>query len=371
MTEAPRPISLLIAACLCGFLAACGNDSAKPSGGKPSATSSRAPAPGSRPVIAANARFSYPVGIAADASGNLYVADTGNYTVRMISTDGVVTTIAGAAGEKGNVDGAGGAARFDHPTGVSADTDGNIYVIDSNAIRKIAPDGSVSTLAGMVAETGYADRKGAAALFYRPEGIAADSAGNLYVADTGNRAIRRISPAGEVSTLTKIDQEAIHSIAVKGSRLYVGGENCMWRVDLSGNGGMVLARMGGEIGVYDHVDGSTGIRFWPLTGITADQAGNVYATESFIYPKRQPPLGVIRKMTPSADGLRFTASTLAGNPAKAGSADGIGSAARFNLPLGIAADASGNLYVTDSYNHAVRKVTPAGAVTAYSGERDW
>jgi len=353
---------------ICIFIAACGEGKLKQNPATTAASGLSATSSDIKGILAADARFSYPVGIAADSAGNLYVTDTGNYTVRRISVDGFVTTVAGSAGGRGNVGGAVATARFEHPTGIAVDSSGNLYVIDSNAIRKITQAGGVSTIAGSVAESGYADRKGAEALFSQPEGIAAGPDGNLYVADTGNRAIRRIYPSGAVDTLLKIDMEPIHSIAASGSRLYVGGENCMWRIELSSSGGTVLARMGGDIGVYGNVDSSSGALFWPLRGIAADQAGNVYAAEAFAYPRQRPPVGVIRKMTPTANGLTFTASTLAGDPAKAGSADGVGAAALFNFPMGIAVGANGNLYVTDSNNHSIRVVTPSGTVTTLAGK---
>ena len=356
----------LAAACLCALLSACGGGCSESTSSR-SAETIRSPSDATS-VPASDARFSFPSGIAADTSGNVYVTDTGNYSIRMVSADGRVDTLAGTAGEKGTKDGTGVEARFDHPIGITADKNGNLFVLDANAIRKITPEGKVTTFAGAGAEAGYADRIGTAALFNQPEGIAAGTDGNLYVADTGNRVIRRITPLGEVSTVTKLDQEPIHSIAVIGNRLYVGGENCMWRIDLSSMGGIVLARMGGEIGVYDNVDGATGIRFWPLTGITVDRAGNVYAVESFSRPQQLAPVGAIRKMTPSANGLEFTASTVAGNPALSGSADGTGSTALFNLPIGIAAGPEGELYVTDSRNHTIRKVIPDGVVTTIAGK---
>ena len=149
------------------------------------------------------ATFSSPRGIAQDTAGNLYVADSLNHTIRKISASGVVSTFAGSAGSSGSSDGLGGTARFNHPTGVEVDASGNVYVADAtnNLIRKIAPDGTVTTLAGLVGISGTQDGAGANALFNQPGGIAMDTEGNVYVADTGNSTIRRITPAGAVSTL--------------------------------------------------------------------------------------------------------------------------------------------------------------------------
>ena len=139
------------------------------------------------------ARFYYPSGVATDSSGNVYVADSSNNTIRKITPAGVVTTLAGLAGSFGSVDGTGSAARFNDPTGVAADSSGNVYVGDSanHTIRKITPAGVVTTLAGLARSHGSADGTGSAARFSDPQGVATDSSGNVYVADTDNSTIRK------------------------------------------------------------------------------------------------------------------------------------------------------------------------------------
>ena len=157
------------------------------------------------------AKFNGPIGIAKDKDGNLYVADAGNHSIRKISPEGEVSTFAGSGetGEKngGFADGPGSVARFHAPTGVAIDTAGNLYVADywNHRIRKISPEGEVSTLAGSgktgEENDGFADGPGDVAQFNRPNGIAIDAAGNLYVADFGNNRIRKLTPAGVVTTL--------------------------------------------------------------------------------------------------------------------------------------------------------------------------
>jgi sugar lactone lactonase YvrE len=134
--------------------------------------------------------------------GNLLVADSGNNTIRKISPAGLVTTLAGTAGKKGAANGKGAAARFNYPMAVAVDSVGNVYVADSgnNTIRKVTPASVVTTLAGTAGTEGNADGAGAAAQFYQPNGVAIDGAGNVYVADTCNHAIRKITPAGVVTT---------------------------------------------------------------------------------------------------------------------------------------------------------------------------
>jgi sugar lactone lactonase YvrE len=140
---------------------------------------------------ATTARFNGPTGVAIDASGNVFVADTENDLIRRIGTDGVVTTVAGVAGAAGFADGVGSVARFDHPTALAFDALGNLYVADTgnHAIRRIAPSHLVSTLIGTGAP-GHKSGAGTAAMLNAPNGIAFDPSGLLYIADTGNNMIR-------------------------------------------------------------------------------------------------------------------------------------------------------------------------------------
>ncbi len=150
-----------------------------------------------------SAEFNQPYGIAIDGSGNLYVTELGNNTVRMVTSGGVVTTLAGTAGSAGSTDGTGTAARFNQPIGIAIDASGNLYVADStnNTIRKIASGGVVTTLAGSPGSAGTADGTGSAARFHSPRGMATDAAGNIYVTDSENCTIRKVTPAGVVTTL--------------------------------------------------------------------------------------------------------------------------------------------------------------------------
>jgi sugar lactone lactonase YvrE len=150
-----------------------------------------------------SAQFSRPAGVAVDASGNVYVADTGNATIRKISPEGTTTTLAGLAGVAGIDDGIGDVALFNAPRGVAVSVTGDLFVADTgnSTIRRIAPTGAVNTFAGLPGVSGLRDGAGSGAQFDHPQSLTLDSAGNLYVADTGNASIRRITPDAVVTTL--------------------------------------------------------------------------------------------------------------------------------------------------------------------------
>ncbi len=224
------------------------------------------------------------------------------------------TTFAGPAGGPGSFDGNGAAVRFNSPTGVATDSGGNVYVADRNnsTIRKITPAGVVTTLAGSALLIGSADGTGSAARFNFPTGVATDS-GNVYVADTEAHTIRKITSAGLVTTLA------------------------------------------GSAGLSGSADGTgSAARFYHPTGVATDSGGNIYVAEYLNH--------AIRKITPAG-----VVTTLAGSAGLIGSADGTGSAARFNFPTGVATDSGGNVYVADQFNHTIRKITPAAVVTTLAG----
>lgn len=310
-----------------------------------------------------NAQFNQPCGVALDAAGNIYVADTGNSTIRKIAPDGtnwVVTTVAGLAGTPGNVDGTNSEARFNLPFGIAVDSAGTMYIADTynNSIRRIAPSGTnwvvvtlaggantneqfyypqavavdsagsvyiadsygqrireltlvgtnwiVTTLAGLAGATGTNDGTGAAARFNYPSGVAVDGAGNVYVADLRNFTIRQIKPVGTNWVVSTLAGLAWHAGSADGTNS--------------------SARFGGPV------------------GITLDSLGNLYVGDYGNY--------TIRKITPT--GTNWVVSTLAGLAGFSGSTDGVGTGARFGGPAGIALDSSANLYVADVNTHRIR-----------------
>jgi sugar lactone lactonase YvrE len=258
----------------------------------------------------------YLTGVAVDAAGNVFVADTGENEICTISTASLVTTLAGSTySTSGSSEGPGNVAQFDGPSRVAADNAGNIFVADflNDTIRKITQAGNVSTLAGTAGGAGTADGLGGAARFYEPSGVAADNAGNVYVSDTGNHTIRKITPAGLVST---------------------------------------LAGSAGNSGSADGTGSSA--QFNDPTGLAVDAASNIYVADTGN--------NTIRKVTPTG-----IVSTLAGTAGVYGSANGIGSAAQFRVPDDVAVDTGGNVFVADTYNDTIRAISPAGVVSTLAG----
>ena len=249
------------------------------------------------------AQFNNPGGIAVDTSGNLYVADSGNNTIRKVTNTGVVTTLAGCPGLNGNVDGTGAGAQFGYPQGIAVDNSFNVYVTDSfyHTIRKVTSGGTVTTLAGCPNTWGFTDGTGSGALFYAPAGVAVDASGNLFVADTLNHTIRKVTPGGVVTTLA------------------------------------------GTPSQYGSLDGTgTGAQFNFPGALSVDAGGNLYVADTYNHTLRMVTSGGV-------------VTTLSGSTGFIGYSDGAAGAGLFNFPAGVAVDSSGNVYVADSGNHTIRK----------------
>lgn len=260
--------------------------------------------------VGTQASFWRPEDLVADAGGNLYVVEVGASKIRKISPTGVVTTFAGNV-IPGSIDGIGIKASFVGPSGLTIDVSGNLYIADTgnNKIRKISPTGVVTTVAG-TGVGGSVDGDISQASFHGPTDVAIDASGNLYVADISNNKIRKITPSGAVSTFA--------GSGVEGSIDGIG----------------VLASL--------HHPSS----------ITIDTSGNLYVSEWGSHK--------IRKISSAG-----VVTTLAGGGIYG--VDGIGSIAGFALPGGLTIDTSGNLYVADIHSNKIRKITPNGVVTTFAG----
>jgi sugar lactone lactonase YvrE len=313
------------------------------------------------------ATFNEPTALAVDASGDIFVADYGNNLIREVSAAGTVTTVAGN-GTQGSVNAIAANASFNGPTGLCLDASGNIYIADNNnnQVRMISA-GNVTTIAGSDS-IGAVDGIGANAYFFGPTGIVNDGNGNLYVTDAGNNLIRKVVPStGQVSTIAGSTNPSFGNgallsasfnnpsgIAIDGSgNLYVSDmlNNMIREVNL--NSQMVTTVAGSNDTTAD-VNGpdSTALFYYP-TGIAVDASGNIFVAEYVT--------NVIREINTNG-----TVTTFAGN-GQAGWVDSAGTKAEFNGPSGLAIDKSGNLYVADTYNNVIRKITPAGVVSTVAG----
>ena len=326
--------------------------------------------PGFADGTGSGAQFAYPSGLAIDASGNLYVADTDNEVIRKVTPAGVVTTIVGTPGVLGSSDGTGPSASFWNPAGIAIDSGGNLYVTDSDniTVRKITPGGDVSTIAGTLRVSGSQDGTGSGAQFAYPYGIAVDGAGNVYVADIQNNNIRKITPGGVVSTFAGLagtsgstnatgtaarfhSPNAVASDAA--GNLYVAdtGNDTIRMITPGG----VVSTLAGTAGAEGSSDGTgAAARFSAPAGVSVDSSGNVLVADTYN--------STVRVIAPG-----WGVTTVAGIAALAGSADGPPLVARFSGPWGVARDGAGNAYIADSFNNTVRKVTASGTVSTIAG----
>ena len=285
-------------------------------------------------------------GIAADPAGNVYVADTQNYRIRKISTSGDVSDFAG--GDPGGTeDGVGSAAGFAAPRGLVADAAGNLFVADTIncTIRKITPDGNVTTLAGGVRQIGNVDGNGSDARFYNPAAIAIDAAGNLFIADTLNSAVRILSPSGDVTTLAgrSAGLGRLEGIAVDlAGTVYVADPVSHIIQKISPDGVVTdVAGLRGNVGSTDGAGAQA--RFYQPRGLAVDPSGNVYVADTYNHS--------IRKIDPSGN-----VTTVAGTPTSVGTRFGLlpGS---LDEPNAIAVGAPGSMLIMNSDN-VVRLVLP-------------
>lgn len=276
---------------------------------------------------AAAASLYDPTGLAHDSTGDLFIDDSGDQVIREVTPDGNVKLVAGTGGEGYTGDGGLAVqATFNNPQGVAVDGKGDVYVADTgnNAIREIAPDGKISTFAGdgtpgFRGDTGPATK----AELTQPTGVAVDALGNVYIADAGNNVIRRVSTAGAITT-------------VAGN--YVADQAKDGKGGFSGDGGpATVAQLHSPQGVY------------------LDQAGDLFIADTFN--------NAIREVTPGG-----TISTIVNTARVKGNTDGAAATAALNTPEAVAFDNStGNLYIADTSNRRIRELTGLAPPTATAG----
>lgn len=294
----------------------------------------------------ASAKFNGPQAIAADAQGNFYVADAFNSVIRKIS-GGLVSTLAGS-GTPGYKNGTGADAQFYSPQGVAVDAQGNVYVSDfgNNAIRKITPDGVVTTLAGGNG-AGYANGSGSVVKFYNPSGLAVDAQGNIYVADKGNNMIRKITAEGVTTTFAGITTpgyvNAVSTIAEfnNPSGVVFDASGNLYVADLGNSAVRKIAPNGDVSAVVGNPTATSDLLNQPQS-ITIDKNGNLFVSDQ------------TGRVLEISNNILYS---LAGIASVADYGDGSGTGALFNSPQGLAADAQGNIYVADYNNNVIRKLT--------------
>jgi DNA-binding beta-propeller fold protein YncE len=299
---------------------------------------------------AAQSRFSDPFGVAVDPHGTVFVADGGDSNrIRRIDRKGTVSTFAG--GREGFADGAGAAAAFHTPSALALDRFGNLYVADTgnHAIRKIAPDGSVSTLAGG-GQPGDADGQGPAARFHAPVGLAVDRHGNVYVADTYNDRIRRITPAGLVTTLAggarpgNADGPALDAAFDTPSAIAVGQDGSLFIADTGNN---AIRRIG--------PDGLVSTLAAPLEGerqpLLRRPAGLALTHDGYLYVA----VGGGRILQLAPDGTLRALDDADHPPESSFGADG---KVRLYAPHGIGIERDGSLVVADALALRVLRLAP-------------
>ena len=335
---------------------------------------------------ASAAQLSFPMGIAVDAAGNVYVADRDASVVRKIAANGTISTVAGTgtAGFAGD-GGAAVAAQLNGPFGVAVDASGDLYIADTSnqVVRKVSADGTISTVAG-TGMTGYAGDGGAArnAWLNGPESVAVDASGNLYIADTFNGRVRRVGVDGTISTAAGVGSTGVYS--GDGGPANLAGISLPTDVAVDRAGNLYIADFGnGRIRVVTNGiittaagrndgaplmegEAAVNVRLEGPTGVTVDASGStIYFVQAGIGSGTGLAVGNYKIWKVSAAGVL---STFAGTGSPSYSGDGgMATAAQLSGPAGVAVSASGLVYIADTQNQRVRAVSPGGTISTLAG----
>jgi uncharacterized protein (TIGR03437 family) len=323
--------------------------------------------------FAVGASLGSPQGLALDSAGNLYIADQNNSNIRKVSTNGIITTVAGDSGQ-GGFSGDGGPATqalLANPNAIAFDSSGNLYIVDSSnqRIRMVsASTGIISTIAG-TGGLGFTGDGGPAisATFSNPDGIAVDSSGNIYIADQFAGRIRKFSVGGIITTVagggsslgdnlpaTQAQLSALRGVAVDASGSLYIADPFNERILRVGTNGIISTIAGtGQAGFSGDGSLATAAMFSTPSGVALDASGNVYVAD--LDNNR------IRRVVQGG-----TVTTIAGTASSVGDG-GPSRQARLTSPNSVAVDSSGNLYIADPNANRVRKVTPSGTITTVAG----
>ncbi len=311
------------------------------------------------PAVAA--ALDVPDGVAVDTLGNVYLADRGNFRIRKVNAAGTISTIAGRGDFKFAGDG-GPAVSAAHyaPYGLAFDQAGNLFISDteSHRIRRVNPAGLTTTIAG-TGLRGYSGDggPGTSAMLYRPESVAVDPVGNVYIADTWNFRIRKISPDGRITTAAGRPPLPPAGLTLglaldSAGQLYYNYGHQVAR--LNPGGGFSVVAGTGDAGFSGDGGPATAARLAAPYGVAVDAAGNVYIADTFNHR--------VRKVDRNG-----TISTVAGNGVRGFSGDGgLATNAALSSPRGLAVDATGNIYIGDG-SYRIRKVSAAGVITRFAG----
>ena len=305
-------------------------------------------------------------GLATDAAGNLYIADTFNDKVRKISPDGIISRFAGTGEEgHGGDGGPAGHARLDKPRGLAVDESGHVYIADTDnhRIRRVDPSGTIATVAGN-GHSGYGGDGGAAtaAMFDGPHDVAVDASGIIYVADSRNRVVRRIDAAGILTTVAGVgpdaqteDDGADAAIRISFARaVATDAEGAVYIADSFGDSVLRLD----DQGMLRQFVGAGRRDVHRPGDVAIDASGNILVADSGNHRIiRVDPFGVV--------------TTVAGTGQEGATGDGEpATSARFASPRGVATDDAGNVYIADSGNHRIRMIGADGTVKTIAGTGD-